>query len=138
MFRRLTPPSANTTRVRWPETGALVLIAGITVLSMFWAANSVAHAHGRGDAIDMSGTLASRPGIILDTKERLDIVLPGMTEYSLPGPTFKYRYRGLRLLVEAHDRLLLVTDAWEKGDGKTLVIADDDSIRTILTADPLR
>lgn len=115
---------------RGTDTGASLLVAGVTVLGLFWAATSVAHAQGRGDAVILNGILRQQPGVLLDTTERLDIQLPGMAEYALPGPTYLYRYRGLRLLARTDKALLLVTERWIPESGTTLLVPVDDRIRT--------
>ena len=73
---------------------------------------------------------------MLDTAEPLVDLPYGVPETALPAAAddeFKYRYRGLRLLVAAGDRLFLVPAHWTH-EGRTLVIPYDDKIR--LQLDP--
>ena len=135
LYRMVTPladPSpgsvARVTR-NWAETAGTFMVAGILVLSLFWAANSAASAFGRGDAATTVEHIMERPGIILDTTEQLNIDVPGLSEYSLPGPTFRYRYRGLRLLTQTDDKLFVLTDQWDRSTSPTLVIPNKDNIR---------
>lgn len=113
------------------ERGTRILVAGLLVLSLFWLTNSFAAAYGRGQAAADGAQLASRPRVVLDTQERLYLAHPGIAETALPrdeAQRFRYRYQGLRLLVAAGGRLLLVPDGWQRGDG-VLVIPDDDAVR---------
>ena len=69
--------------------------------------------------------------VILDTRERLFLADGTVEETALPveeGDRFRYRYRGLRLLILGSDRLFLVPDAWSASDS-TLVVPLDDSVR---------
>lgn len=116
----------------WKESVGTVLVCGLIVLSLFWAANSFAAAYGRGRAVNLVEGLSRRPAVVLDTVDRLYIHYPGVTEGAIPGSedrVFKYRYRGLRLLVEANGRLFLLPDQWDAADGATLVVRSDADIR---------
>ncbi len=125
-----TAPSAGA-----PGPGAArgyAIAAAIVVLALFWATSSFAGAYGHGVARVAAARLADRPGVVLDTRERLYMRYPGVEESMLPpakGQTFHYRYRGLRLLVEADGRMFLLPEQWRRGTGATLVVPVDDSVR---------
>lgn len=107
------------------------LVSGIAVLSLFWLTNSFAGAYGRGQADVDSRELTRRPNVTLDTKERLYLRYPGVDETQLPsedGQEFRYRYRGLRLLIESDDRLFLIPERWREG-GEVLVLPHDNEVR---------
>ena len=106
---------------------------GLVVLSLFWLTNSFAGANGRGQAVIDAADLQSRPAVVLDTPERLYLDQPGVVERALPQADeqqlrYRYRYRGLRLLIAAGGRLFLVPDQWQDVSG-VLVLPDDDQIR---------
>lgn len=108
------------------------IVFALVALSAFWLANSFAGAYGRGQAEVIAGGLGDRPGVVLDTRERLYVTAPGVTETALPaGPDqqFRYRYRGYRLLVAAGNRLFLVPAPYQRGASTVLVVADDGSVR---------
>jgi hypothetical protein len=110
---------------------AAVLICVVIAASLFWATATIAQWTGRGLAEYQARHLDSLPSVILDTKERLFLRDPGITETLLPasdGQTFHYRYRGLRLLIDGQDRLFLVPDQWSASDS-TLVVPLDESVR---------
>lgn len=116
----------------WVEQASAAVVSGLVVLSLFWAANSFAGAYGRGAAAVTAADLSRRPAVVLDTTERLFISFPGIVETSLPvaqASKFRFRYRGLRLLVESDGRLFLVPDQWRSDDGATLVVRDNEDIR---------
>ncbi|WP_433249749.1 hypothetical protein ACQPYK_02935 [Streptosporangium sp. CA-135522] len=118
------------------ERAALLLAAGVVVLSLIWATNSFAHATGRGQAVTQLERLPQRPEVILDTKEALEIVVPGVREHRLKkGKAFRYRYRGLRLLAESNGRLFLVPATWAEHHG-TLVVPLDSAVRVQFVPPP--
>lgn len=120
-----SPQRCRLDRVVW------VAVSGIAVLSLFWLTNSFAAAYGRGQADIDSQELATKPSVTLDTKERLYLPYPGIEETHLPiddGQEFRYRYRGLRLLIESDARLFLIPERWREG-GNVLVLPHDSGVR---------
>ncbi|MEJ2885659.1 hypothetical protein [Actinomycetospora aeridis] len=107
-------------------------VLGLAVLSSFWLANSFAGAYGRGQAEVLAATLVRRPSVVLDTRDRLYLTDPAIVETSLPpapGQQHQYRYRNLRLLVAAGNRLFLVPEAYQRGSSTVLVLPDDGTVR---------
>ncbi|MGH3941797.1 MAG: hypothetical protein ACRDTG_24850 [Pseudonocardiaceae bacterium] len=120
-----SPQRRTLERISW------ALVSGIAVLSLFWLTNSFAGAYGRGQADADSRELTRRPNVTLDTKERLYLRYPGVDETQLPpedGQEFRYRYRGLRLLIESDARLFLIPERWREG-GEVLVLPHDNEVR---------
>lgn len=120
-----SPQQRRLERIAW------AIVSGVAVLSLFWLTNSFAGAYGRGQAAADSRQLTTRPNVTLDTKERLYLRYPGVEETQLPveqGQEFRYRYRGLRLLIESDARLFLVPERWREG-GRVLVLPHDNGVR---------
>ncbi|MFB9677889.1 hypothetical protein [Streptosporangium vulgare] len=118
---------------------ALAWVAVIVVAASFWTANSFAADYGRGRALDDVDSLGSRPEVVLYTKEPLRDVPAGVGETVLATTTaekepYRFRYRGLRLLVESNARLFLVPAVWIAGNSRTLVIPYDNTVRIHLVA----
>jgi hypothetical protein len=130
-------------RVRGGETGAgtaparhrttVLLTGAVVTLSLFWTTSSFAGAYGRGQAVVLAGRLTlDLPGVVLDTTERLYAAYPGLEETRLPDAPdqrFHYRYRGLRLLIEAKGRMYLLPEGWRVADGAALVVPVGDGVR---------
>jgi hypothetical protein len=128
-----TPP-ARTVRRAVLVTVSMVFIAG-----MFWAVNSFAWGFGAGRAYADALRLDKRPNVLLETRERLPNLPPGVIETelgSVEGATFRYRYDGLRLLVESEDRLFLVPQRWTR-DSRTIVVPYNDSVWIQLAPPPM-
>jgi hypothetical protein len=110
-----------------PSVSAFILVA--VAASIFWATATVAQWSGVGLAQYRALHLDELPSVILDTKERLFLTSPGLSEVVLPpsqGQTFHYRYRHLRLLIQGDDRMFLVPDQWSASDSTLLVRLDND------------
>ena len=121
--------------VRLRRLGAAAT-AGLVLAGLFWATNSFAWAFGEGRAYDDALKLPRQPEVVLDTEESLGELPDGVSEAVLSteeDASFRYRYRGLRLLLEGGGRLFLVPGHWVEGS-RTLVIPYDTSVR--LQLDP--
>ena len=69
--------------------------------------------------------------VILDTQDRLFLTDGIVKETALPAQEdarFKFRYRGLRLLIHGDGKLFLVPEKWSPSDS-TLLVPLDDSVR---------
>lgn len=133
--RPLGPWYAHARRLRLIAVAA---VAGLAVTGMFWAGTSFAWRLGEGRAYDDALQLPDRPEVVLDTGERLMDLPPYVRESALPaerGDKFRYRYRGLRLLVQAGGRLFLVPEHWT-ARGRTLIVPYDDAVRLQLIPRP--
>ncbi|MEE1672194.1 hypothetical protein RCR19_43100 (plasmid) [Streptomyces sp. WAC07094] len=107
----------------------------LVIASAFWTATSFATAHGLGRALDDADSLPRRPEIVLYTKEPLRDLPAGASGTRLTpsaGSQLQYRYRGLRLLVQANDHLFLVPAHWTTPGGRTLVVPYDNTVHLAL------
>jgi len=121
---------------RWHGVVSLVLVALLVVLSMFWATSNYARAYGRGRAVAYARQLAVRPGVVIYSADRLFLHGPGVRELALPPEqhsSYRYRYRGLRLLTESSGRLFLLPEGWTRTDGAAIVLANSDKVRVEFT-----
>lgn len=118
-------------RARWvrPAVSTLgVVVAGTCLL---WVTATVAEWTGRGNATQTARNLDQLPLVILDTTERLYLTDGVTAESVLPTPegeSFRYRYRGLRLLVQGDDQMFLVPERWTPSNS-TVVVPVDGSAR---------
>jgi hypothetical protein len=140
LWRRASGRVGDDRGTVWSRRASLALTAGLVTLSLFWATNSFAAAYGRGRALEAAARLEDRPRVTLDTTERLFIVSSGdslgVVETPLApvenGQRFRYRYTGLRLLVEAQGRMFLLPDRWNIDAGYTLVISAGNDLRFLV------
>jgi hypothetical protein len=110
---------------------AIVLVALLVVLSLFWAMSEYAGALGRGRAARLEAGLSSRPGVVVFSKERLNMEAPAVVETRLPGAdsSFRFRYSGLRLLIRSGGKYFLLPDGWTRDTGAAVVLPDSEDLR---------
>lgn len=116
---------------------ALALVGVAT--SVFWATATLAQWTGLGVAQRTARDLDRLPAVVLDTKERLYLTDGIVVESALakePDQSFRYRYRGLRLLIHADDRMFLVPEQWTPAGSTVVVGIDDARVRFRFVNDP--
>ena len=126
-------------RARGFPTTVVVLLVLIAVVSTFWATATLAQWTGRGIAKNTARHLNDLPWVVLDTKEPLylrDSVTPQPESLTAPGTqevpqgqTFKYRYEGLRLLIQSGNRMFLVPQRWDPSDSTIVLDMSDVRVR---------
>jgi len=90
---------------------ARVALWVVVAAAVFWANATVAQWSGAGLAREQAAHLHELAQVVVDTQERLYVRSPDIGESVLPaeeGQKFRYRYRGLRLLIQNGDRMFLV------------------------------
>lgn len=118
-------------RARWVRPGVTALALVVVATSMFWATATLAEWTGRGNAMATARHLDELPAVILDTTHRLYLTDGIVEETALPNEDpegFRFRYRGLRLLIHGEGQLFLVPDQWSASNS-TLVVPFDSSVR---------
>lgn len=123
-----------------PTTRAMVvLLALVVVAAIFWATATLAEWSGTGRAKALARELDVLPAVVIDTEEQL---FPGdrsVVQSSLPGGderTYRFRYRGLRLLAHGNDRLFLVPEQWSASGSTYVVPMDSVRVRFRFVNDP--
>jgi hypothetical protein len=132
---------AGTWRGRSAGAGrtTVVLLVLVVVASLFWATATLAEWSGLGRAKSLAGDLTSLPAVVIDTADPL---FPGdetVVETTFPpeeGQTYRYRYRGLRLLAEGEGRLFLVPERWSASGSTFVVGLDEARVRFRFVDDP--
>lgn len=130
--RRLAPPSVRNEEQQWVNTTSVILISVVALLATLWAMGDWAEALGRASATDTVARLATRPSLVVYSKYSLAIQPAHgvqVEELTDRETTFRYRYRGLRLLLRAAGRYFLLPDGWQPGTVSAIVLRDNDDIR---------
>ncbi|BBH69806.1 hypothetical protein ACTI_64910 [Actinoplanes sp. OR16] len=126
---------APTVRLRRAAAAAGIVL---TVAGLFWATNRVAFTLGLSRSYDEAVDAGSAYRVVLDMRDPLVDLPDGVTEERLPAAgedAPRFRYRGLRLVLESGGRLFLVPERWTR-NGRTLVVAYDGSVRLQLIPPP--
>ena len=110
----------------------IVLVGALLTATLFWQTERLAQLGGDALADDLKQHVADRlPPVTLLSAERMQIDAFGVDEAPLEGSdsAYRYRYVGLYLLQRSGDKYFLLTDGWERDDGRLLVLTDNESIR---------
>ncbi len=112
--------------------GAVAFAVLAVATCLFWATATLAQWTGLGAGQRTARNLDELPALVLDTTERLYLTDGVVEESRLPGEEgqeFGYRYRGLRLLIQAGDRMFLVPERWTPANSTLLVELDKVRVR---------
>ena len=143
---RASEPAKSSTFTRWYNMrsvrtlrrAGVVSVLGIFIVGVFWASHSFAFVFGAGRGYQDALHLRDRPEVVLDMRERLQTLPPGIVEINLGQGSdegFRYRYRHLRLLIESGGRLFLIPEPWRR-DGSTIIVPYDNNVRIQLIPAP--
>ncbi|MGW7391153.1 hypothetical protein [Streptomyces venezuelae] len=111
-----------------PGHRAVAVIAAS--LFLMWVVALAAGELGRQDAHRDAGQLVRRVSVVVLSTDTLSMNGPGLKVEDLGKDThFRYRYSGLRLLVERERRYYLLPLGWRHDTDATYVVEDDDDIR---------
>ncbi|MEU7485723.1 hypothetical protein [Streptomyces sp. NPDC042319] len=97
-----------------------------------WLIALAAGRMGQADAEADAAGVARRVPVVVFSTELLSMTGPPGLDAPVDlgaGKHFRYRYTGLRLLVERHDRYYLIPTGFDRDSDPTYVIKDDDSVR---------
>ncbi|MFL6239316.1 MAG: hypothetical protein ACJ735_07515 [Actinomycetes bacterium] len=114
---------------------AVFAVAMLIGVGLFWQVAEWANSVGVGKTRDLVAHLDSRPSVTLYSAKRLQLDGKSVTETSLPSSdsAYLYRYDGLRLLLRSGGKYLLLSDQWNRVDGRTFVIDDTAQVRLEFT-----
>ncbi|MCA5894190.1 hypothetical protein LEP48_12650 [Isoptericola sp. NEAU-Y5] len=122
-----------------PGRTAVVLLVLTVVAALFWATATVAEWSGTTRAKGLASNLTVLPAVVVDTTQRLHGGDPAVEESVLPADASgveRYRYRGLRLLVEGEGVLYLVPQRWSDRGSTFVLDREDVRVRFRFVNDP--
>jgi hypothetical protein len=111
--------------------GYLVVLTGL--LGTFWIASVYATNTGRALAVSIEQNPAERTSVTIYSEADLGFAPPVITT-PLSDSRFKQRYSGLRFLIYAPEKYVLIPEGWRRGRDPVYIIRDDPSIRVEITS----
>lgn len=130
--RRVTGDPALTSRP------VLALVTTLFMIMLFWQTERLADLFGRATAQDIKDNPArSLPLATLYSTKKLHIAAPDVVETGQPGPdeSYHYRYDQLFLLQRSGGKYFFISDGWDQGTGRLIVIQDNESVRLDFSQD---
>ncbi|MFE0463090.1 hypothetical protein ACFW1A_27930 [Kitasatospora sp. NPDC058965] len=114
------------------ERAVPVFAAGVLLA---WAAVLYSAHLGKQDAEYVAGQVVRQPGVVLYSTRPLSLLGRGLLAEDLGERfPFRYRYTGLRLLIERGGRYYLLPVGWQRATDSLYVIRENDNTRVELTA----
>jgi hypothetical protein len=112
------------------RTRAVVLVT-VSIVGILWWISLYAAQVGTREALDSVTTIPNRPEIILYSSERIALAGPGVIadEIQQAGSKYRYRYSGLRLLIQTGGRYILAPVGWRKGQDSIFLVPVSDTMR---------
>lgn len=125
---RLDRPTATAAP---PDTIRRVLVAGVVVVSLFWATSEYADALGRGRAKAIALDLKKVPAVVVFSDSRLWLTRPGVRERVVGPPRSRYRFRydGFRFVIRSGGSYFLLPDCWTSCRGAVVVLPESVGLR---------
>lgn len=115
------------------EVGLVVLLI---VIGMFWSVSDYSTAVGIQRAVETEATIPERPNLLLYSEKSLNLMVPGVREVTCrqADAAYRYRYDGLKLLLQSGDQYIIVPTNWTAANGTTIVLPKTDALRLEFTA----
>lgn len=110
-------------RSRWPRRSVL---AGITLVALFWWTANVANANGVATALAIERSLPVRGEAVVLSDRPLAIEGRGVEATMVPGRGFRHRYTGLRVLAHTGRRWVLLPVGWRRDGSEVAILLRDD------------
>jgi hypothetical protein len=117
-------------------TGASVLAEWgcaflLVTIGLFWAVGSYAIGVGTGRAMETQAGLPAAADAVLYSERSLRLAVAGVTEVQCEDPeaAYRFRYDGLKLILQAGNQYLLVPVTWTRESGTAVLLPRGDGVR---------
>ncbi|QWF83547.1 hypothetical protein HUW46_06990 [Amycolatopsis sp. CA-230715] len=116
--RRRATGGTRTALAEWAAVFVLVS------LSLFWFATDYSAAVGTGQAHALEADLAYEPDTVLYSERSLSLRVRGVTETPCHAGenAYKFRYDGLKLVLQSGDQYLFLPAGWHPATGSAILI----------------
>ncbi|AXB48387.1 hypothetical protein A4R43_10025 [Amycolatopsis albispora] len=127
-WHRLGAASGRRSRLSVAEwVSAYTLVA----FGLFWAVGDYAQATSVRSAYETAAALPSKPAAVLYSAQSLNLVADGVREdvCAQPDSAYKYRYTGLKLLLQSGGQYVFLPASWRPSRGTAFVVPRTDKLR---------
>ncbi len=119
----------------WVSSGEWIALLIVVGLALFWVANDYSAEVGRTRARQFVAELPTLPNAQLFSAQDLGISAPGVRETRCRGAdaAYRYRYDGLKLVLQSGDEYLLLPARWSRVDGVSILLPRSNDVRIQFT-----
>jgi hypothetical protein len=128
-------------RTQWRTMGEWLGVFVLVGLALFWAASDYSAAVGRSRAAEFVARMPAYPTALVYSEKSLSLDIPGVVETRCADPdaAYRYRYAGLKLLLQSGNQYVMVPSSWTTSRGVAILLPRNDSLRLeLLPASPDR
>jgi hypothetical protein len=134
LWRWLTAAKEQAGHATGPQWAAVAEWAAVFVLvglSLFWAANDYSAAVGRSRARQAVAELPTYPSAVVYSERSLSLHAPGIRETRCHDPeaAYRFRYDGLKLVLQSGDQYLFLPEGWSPSNGVAILMPRNASLR---------
>jgi len=107
----------------------------LVTFGLFWAVGDYSREVGVRRAYETAALLPARPAATLYSAQSLNLTADGIRQAtcSQPEAAYKYRYTGLKLLLQSGGQYVFVPTNWRASSGAAIVIPRTDALRLEFT-----
>jgi len=124
-------PAGRAARAGWAAVAEWAAVFVLVGLSLFWAASDYSAAVGRSRARQFVAELPTYPDAVVYSNRSLSLRAPGVRELRCRDPeaAYRFRYDGLKLMLQSGDQYLFLPAAWSPRNGVAILVPRSDSLR---------
>ena len=113
------------------RTGEWLALVTLTGVALFWMANDYSAEVGTSRAQQFVADLPALPNAQLYSAHRLGLTGRGVqeTQCRAADTSYRYRYDGLKLVLQSGDVYLLLPTQWSRVDGVAFLLPRDEHVR---------
>ena len=116
-----------------PRSSLLEHVLGYVLVSigLFWAVSDYSAAVGTRRGFEVAAQIAGRPAATIYSAESLNLTAGGVLQVKCADPdaAYKYRYTGLKLLLQSGGQYVFVPSNWRAGNGVAFVLPKTEKLR---------
>ncbi|WP_410655015.1 hypothetical protein [Amycolatopsis sp. lyj-112] len=116
-----------------PRSSLLELFLGyvLVTIGLFWAVSDYSSAVGVRRGFEVAAQIPARPAATIYSAESLNLTTNGVLQVKCadPAAAYKYRYTGLKLLLQSGGQYVFVPSNWRAGSGVAFVVPKTDKLR---------
>lgn len=134
-WHRLSAP-ANADRRHSGITAAEWVVTYLLVaFGLFWAVGDYSREVGTRRAFETASQIPTRPDVVLYSARSLSLNTDGVREIlcGQPDAAYKYRYTGLKLLLQSNSQYVFVPTNWQASSGTAFILPRTDALRLEFT-----
>jgi hypothetical protein len=115
----------------WAAVVEWAVVFVLVGLSLFWAATDYSAAVGRSRASHFVAAMPGYPNVVIYSERSLSLHAPGVREVRCKDPeaAYRFRYDGLKLVLESGDEYLFLPAEWTPTNGVAILIPRMNSLR---------